>query len=157
MPRRFSLKYTLLASSFALALGAPTAIADSATTAPLEQFAVHAETSTYNVRYDPIADFMGAFTDVERGRVKISYAAVEQQGQRFLTQYTRYLRNVPVSSLSRDDQLAYWLNTRNMLVVKAMAESNSRRRLERARGTADAPGEMWTEKLITIQGVELSI
>ncbi|MEL6324533.1 MAG: hypothetical protein AAFQ84_09930, partial [Pseudomonadota bacterium] len=50
-----------------------------------------------------------------------------------------------------------WLNTRNILIVQAMAESNSRRRMQRARGTAEAPGSMWTEKRISFGDTELSI
>jgi len=71
--------------------------------------------------------------------------------------YMRYLASVPVSTLSENDQLAYWLNTHNMLVIDAMTGSRDRRRMSRARGTPQAPGSMWSEKRITVDGVELSI
>lgn len=71
--------------------------------------------------------------------------------------YKRYLSGVPVSQLTRNDQLAFWLNTRNMMVVDAMVNSKSRRRMSSLRGTPTEPGKMWTEKLITIEGVELSL
>ena len=155
--KRTSLKSILLAASFAVSLGPVTAIADTAEPAALTQFTAHADTSGYAVRYQPIAQFTQAFAQEERGRTKIAYAAVNQQGMRFLTQYVRYLQDVPVEQLSRDDQLAFWLNTRNMLIVQAMTESNSRRRMQRNRGTAAEPGEMWTEARINIDGVDLSI
>lgn len=134
----------------------PMAAADTPGDA-LPQFTTYAEASSFTVDYQPISAFGDAFCTEERGRVKVAYAAINQQGQRFLTQYTNYLERVPVSSLSRDDQLAFWLNTRNMLIIQAMAESPNRRRLQRLRGTADAPGELWTAKRVTIDGVELSI
>lgn len=153
----YRFKSVYLATSLAISLPASVAFAEPATPEALAQYAVAAETSTYLVRYDPIQNFTNAFGREERGRMKIAYAAVNQQGQRFLEQYVAYLQDVPVASLSRDDQLAFWLNTRNMLIVQAMAESNSRRRLQRTRGTATEPGSMWTEKRITINGTELSI
>jgi len=148
-------KVMLLAAGSALLLGAPAGFAEDANS--FAQFSTAAETSSVAVDYRPIAQLTEAFGGEQRGRMKISYAALEQQGEAFMTTYMRYLSGIEVSSLSRDDQLAYWLNTRNMLVMDAMADSRSRRRMSSARGTPEAPGEMWTEKRITVQGVELSI
>ncbi|MEO0882071.1 MAG: DUF547 domain-containing protein [Pseudomonadota bacterium] len=157
MHSRSTFRNTLLAAGLALALTTPATVADTPDATPYAQFAAHSETSTYTVRYQPIQQFTTAFGNEERGRMKIAYSALNQQGERFLTQYVTYLSQVPVSTLSRDDQLAFWLNTRNMLIVKAMADSRSRRNVKRNRGTADEPGAMWTEKRVTIDGVELSI
>ena len=44
-----------------------------------------------------------------------------------------------------------------MLVMQAMTDPKARRDMKKARGTADAPGAMWTQKRITVQGVELSL
>lgn len=136
-----------------LATSAAPAIAESIS----EKFAASAATSQAQVDYRPIGQFTDAFCTVERSRVQCAYDAMGQQGERFLNRYESYLSNVPVSRLSKDDQLAYWLNTRNMLVVHAIAESKSRRSLKDGRGTFAAPGEMWTKKRISVEGVELSI
>lgn len=148
-------KVALLAAGSAFLMGAPAGFAEDA--ASFAKFSTAAETSSLEVSYEPIAQFTKAFGDEQRGRVKIAYAAVEQQGEDFMKRYMRYLSAVPVSSLSRHDQLAYWLNTRNMLVMEAMSDSRSRRRMKTARGTPDAPGDMWTDKRIKVEGVELSI
>ncbi|MEO1405588.1 MAG: DUF547 domain-containing protein [Pseudomonadota bacterium] len=157
MSLRSQLRNTVLAAGLALTLASPISSAETPDATPYTQFAAHTETSTFNVRYDPIMQFTDVFANEERGRLKIAYSAVSQQGDRFLNQYVNYLSNVPVTTLTRDDQLAYWLNTRNMLIVKAMADTSSRRRVKQNRGTADDPGQMWTEKRITIDGVDLSI
>ena len=154
MPSRYFKTIFLTVTSAAL-LGAPTAFAANAD--PFSKFSSAAATSSVNVDYSPIAQFSKAFGKQERGRTKISYAAVEQQGKRFLNVYINRLSNVPVSSLSRDDQLAYWLNTHNMLVMQVMADPNGRRDMRKSRGTGVAPGELWTQKRIKVQGVDLSL
>lgn len=149
------LKTLILTATSAGLLAAPSAFA--ASTGAFAQFNSSTTTSSVNVDYSPIMKFSEAFGVEERGRTKISYSAVEQQGQRFLNAYINRLSNVAVSSLSRNDQLAYWLNTHNMLVMQAMTDPKARRSMKKSRGTADAPGAMWTQKRITVQGVELSL
>lgn len=157
MTSKPSLRTLFLAASSAALLGLPGGHAEDQAAASLAQFAMAAETSSFVVDYSPIMTFSRAFGREEGGRMKIAYAAVEQEGDRFMMQYTDYLADVPVTELTRNDQLAFWLNTRNMLVMDAMADSRARRRMKRARGTFAEPGPMWTEKRITIDGVDLSI
>ena len=152
---RKTFKIAMLAAGSALIMGAPAGFADEA--AGVAKFSTASEVSAYQVDYSPIAKFTNAFATTERGRTKIAYAAVADQGKGFMKTYKRYLSGVPVSQLTRNDQLAFWLNTRNMMVVDAMVNSKSRRRMSNLRGTPEAPGKMWTEKLITVEGVELSL
>jgi len=149
------LKTILLTATSVAFFAAPAAFA--ADPGSFDKFATSAPTSSVNVDYTPIQQFSNAFGQERSGRTKISYSAVEQQGQRFLNLYMQRLASVQVSSLSRNDQLTYWLNTHNMLVMQAMTDSKARRDMSKARGTADAPGPMWTQKRITVQGVELSL
>lgn len=152
---RKSFKIAMLAAGSALIMGAPAGFADEA--AGIAQFSTASEVSAFQVDYSPIKKFTDAFAQTQRGRTKIAYAAVADQGKAFMQTYMNYLSSVPVSKLTRDEQLAYWLNTRNMLVVDAMVNSKSRRRMANLRGTPEAPGKMWTEKLITVEGVSLSL
>lgn len=149
------LKTILLTATTMAMFAAPATFAAEA--GSFDKFSTSSPTSSVNVDYSPIKQFSDVFGKKERGRTKISYAAVEQKGQNFLRVYLSRLANVQVSSLSRDDQLAYWLNTHNMLVMQAMTNPKERRDMSKARGTADAPGEMWTQKRITVQGTELSL
>ena len=147
MKRQNTLKAVLLAASSAILLTAPAGFADE--TGDFAQFSASAEVSNYAVDYRPIQQFTKAFALEQRGRMKVSYAAVEQQGEAFMKTYMKYLSEVPVSTMTRDDQLAYWLNTRNMLVIDAMTDSKSRRRMSAQRGTPDNPGDLWTCLLYT--------
>lgn len=154
MARKLSFKQALFVAGAALVFGAPTALAQDANFA---KFEVAAETSGYNVEYKPLNDFMGAYSREERGRTKLAYASFGDTGTRFLRQYVGYLDGVPVTSLTRDEQLAYWLNTRNILIVQGMAEARNRRKVKAQRGTFAAPGDFWTTKRIEVQGEQLSI
>jgi len=149
------LKAILLTATSIALFSAPASFA--ADTGAFSKFSSAAPTSTVTVDYTPIKQFSTAFGRTERGRTKISYAAAEERGKNFLNGYMARLSRVQVASLSRNDQLAYWLNTHNMLVMQAMTDSDARRKMSKARGTADAPGEMWTKKRITVQGTLLSI
>ena len=155
MTSRNVLKEILLTATAAAVFAAPAAYASDP--GSFDKFSTSSPTSSVTVDYSPIKQFSEAFGREDRGRTKISYAAVEQQGQNFLTAVMARFAAVQVSSLSRDDQLAYWLNTHNMLVMQAMTDSKARRNMSTARGTADAPGEMWTKKRITVQGTDLSL
>jgi len=149
------LKTILLTATTIAMFAAPATFAAEA--GSFDKFSTSSPTSSVNVDYSPIKQFSDVFGKTERDRTKISYTAVEQKGQNFLRVYLSRLANVQVSSLSRDDQLAYWLNTHNMLVMQAMTDPKARRDMDKARGTAEAPGAMWTQKRITVQGTELSL
>lgn len=131
----------------------PSAIANSIS----EKFSASSETSEHRVDYRPIGQFTDAFCTETSRRTACAFDAIGQQGREYLTRYSAYLQQIPVSELDENDQLAFWLNTRNVLILHAIAEANNKRSLRSARGTFEAPGEMWTEKRITIEGVELSI
>lgn len=151
------LKSTILAGLMSLAFATPVAFAQDPVLNDFAQFSTAAEASSVAVNYEPVDQLLGAFTDENRGRMDVAYAAIDDRVQGALDTYIDYLAIVPVTQLSREDQLAYWLNTRNVLIISAMAESRSRRRMSSDRGTFAEPGEMWTEKRITVEGAELSI
>jgi len=79
------------------------------------------------------------------------------EGVEFLKAYSEALAGLSPSSLSRHEQLAYWLNLRNIMVIQAIAAEPPGRSLKGERGTVAEPGEMWTRKRLTIENVSLSI
>ena len=120
-------------------------------------FATANEQGSVSVDYMPYSDFFNALSVQERGRTLVAYEAVRENALSFMTSYSDFIAQVDVTRLSRDDQLAFWLNTRNFLVVKALSEESSFRNFDDKRGTPSAPGPLWTEPRITINGVNLSI
>ena len=120
-------------------------------------FATASEQSAASVDYGPYAEFFDLLSVQERGRTLVAYEAVRENALPFMTSYIDFISQFDVTMLSRDDQLAFWLNTRNFLVVKALSEERSFRNFDDKRGTPSAPGPLWTAPLITVNGVNLSI
>ncbi|MEO0817512.1 MAG: DUF547 domain-containing protein [Pseudomonadota bacterium] len=142
------------------ALAAVALVSTPAALAQSGDFAVFAEANgqgSTSVDYGPYREFFSALSVQERGRTLVAYDAVRESAGSFLAAYANGLSRVDVTALKRDDQLAFWLNARNMLVVKALSEERSLRGFDNKRGTPMAPGPLWTEPRITINGVDLSI
>ena len=115
------------------------------------------ELSTPAVDYALMETFMSNLSSNERGRPSIAYAAARENGAGFFSHYETQLVAVDVEALSEDDQLAYWLNLQNFLVVKAVTLDTKKTNLKSLRGTAKKPGKMWTKDRVTIGGQSYSI
>lgn len=143
----------LIASLTGLCLAVPAALADEAETVA----AAEAGATLSSDVYAPLNQLLQNFGRADDGRLEIAYAAIDDRVQRALSQYIDYLGTVPVSALTQQDQLAFWLNTRNTLIIQAMADSRNRRRMSAHRGTFAEPGPMWTQDRISVGGEDLSI
>jgi len=120
-------------------------------------FTVYDEANTQFIGYDEFDTFLKHF-GVKRGkRLNMHYSAMRPQGVVFLDSYRDALGGVSPSKMSRQEQLAYWLNLRNLLVIRAIAVDSPGRSLKGERGDHADPGEMWTRRRLTIEGVSLSI
>jgi len=75
------IKTILLTATSMAIFAAPASFA--ADPGSFDKFRASAPTSSVNIDYSPIEKFSAAFGRKERGRTKISYAAVEQKGQKF--------------------------------------------------------------------------
>lgn len=105
----------------------------------------------------PYEEIISALSVPENGRTLIAYDAAHEGALPFFAQYVDYLSGIPVERLNRDEQLAYWLNTRNILLVQGLAEQSRVRGFKKKRGTPGAPGAFWTETRITVAGTALSL
>ncbi|MEL6862381.1 MAG: DUF547 domain-containing protein [Pseudomonadota bacterium] len=142
-----------LFAAIAVAFAAPlTANAEDAAL-----FTQHDATSVVTVDNTAYSSMIEGLTAIERGRPLVAYEIARAEARPFFTQYASFLEGVPVSQLNRDEQLAFWLNTRNVLLIKAAVDENRIRRYKKLRGTPDAPGAFWTEPRITIDGTPLSL
>ncbi|MDZ7628890.1 MAG: DUF547 domain-containing protein [Parvularculaceae bacterium] len=125
--------------------------------AGLEQFAARAEQSAAAVDYAPLDEYLDVFGVPSGKRLKFKFAAAQDVGTKFLREYVDKLAATSPATLSGDDQLAFWLNLRNALVLAHLSESGGRASMKKDRGVASAPGAAWTAKSVTVDGVALSI
>ena len=120
-------------------------------------FSLSVEDSTATVDGTPYSEIIRALTVAEHGRTLVAYDVAYAQALPFFDEYADYLAQIPVETLNRDEQLAYWLNTRNFLLVKGLAEERRIRGFKKKRGTPTDPGKFWTETRITVSGQALSL
>jgi hypothetical protein len=90
-------------------------------------------------------------------RLRFRFDASREDGTKFLRQYAEALAAHGPAGLSADDQLAYWLNLHNLLVLAHVSSTGGKADMENDRGRGDAPGPAFTAKLITVAGVPLSL
>ncbi len=122
----------------------------------LSVFALNDPASAKVVDHQPLGSFIETFAVAEGGRRAVNYSAARGRGADYLSSYAQFLSTLNPSTLRSDEQLAYWLNLRNALVLLAFSEKGGGN-LKKLRGVYDAPGEGWTKKRVTIAGTELSI
>lgn len=139
------------------AIALAVAIPLSASAEGLEKFAARAETSASAVDYAPLDEYLDVFGVPASKRLKFKFDKSQDVGTKYLRQYTEQLSTNSPATLSGDDQLAYWLNLRNALVLAHLSESGGRANMKKDRGEGQAPGAAWTAKTVTIDGVALSI
>ncbi len=132
---------------------------NAATAGPFEHLSIFGSNnpdSAIVVDHQPLGSFLEVFAVVEGGRRAINYSAARGRGADYLSSYAQFLSTLTPSALRSDEQLAYWLNLRNALVLHAFSEKGGGN-FKKLRGAFDAPGEGWTEKRVTVEGIELSI
>ncbi|MGF1545614.1 MAG: DUF547 domain-containing protein [Parvularculaceae bacterium] len=123
----------------------------------LEKFATSNEDNPQTINYGPIDEFIDAVS-VKRGdRRNFRYSVLSDQGKPALDAYISSLTGITPTALSKREQLTYWLNLHNLLVLRAVASEGGKRSLKRPRGEFDDPGELWTRKLVSVEGAPVSL
>lgn len=127
---------------------------------PIEQavevFQQHQPASLVSFKTDGIVAFMNSYSEIDKQRTKLNYATIRGGGAKDLLRTIQYFRDFPMDQLSKEGQLAYWLNLRNLLVVFAITVNGGNGPVDE-RGTFDEPGSMWSTKRVVVDGVNLSI
>ena len=124
---------------------------------PFDKFAAADPASTRKIDYKPIDDFYEAVSVKSRKRQDFRYSVLKDQGVAVLDSYIGFFATISPSEFSKNEQLAFWLNLRNLLVIRNIAVDKPSRSLKKERGDFQSPGDMWTQKHITVEGVALSI
>ena len=123
----------------------------------IAQFSAFNADSQSTINYEQVNVYIEAVSVQSRGRVKFRYDAIGGQAKPFLDGVINFLEAQDPTQFNRDEQLAYWLNFRNLLVLQSIADTSRRRSLATKRGTLGEPGSMWTEKRTSVNGERLSI
>ncbi|WP_085901957.1 DUF547 domain-containing protein [Kiloniella majae] len=92
------------------------------------------------------------------GIARIAYHRVSFNDQLALKEHLKYLQNIKVSNLNRDQQLAYWVNLYNAATVNLILEHMP---VESIRDINISPGLFasgpWGKKILRIEGEKVSL
>ncbi|HXV73383.1 MAG TPA: DUF547 domain-containing protein, partial [Sphingomonadales bacterium] len=94
--------------------------------------------------------------EVRPGVTRFAYAAVTPADRNMLRSYLAHLSNVDVDRLNQSEQLAFWLNAYNALLVKAVLDAWPVKSPNEAGGTLFSPGP-WEEKSFRVYDIRLSL
>lgn len=110
--------------------------------------------STFAVDYSAWQRFTADYADPKSSRGALDFVYVANRGLGYLSNYIFALEKVPVSMLSRDEQLAYWLNLHNAGAVQTTASSLP---LRDDTTREIVLGKKWREKSLSVEGEKLSL
>lgn len=121
------------------------------------RWAAHDKNSTFVVDHSWWENFMADHTDRHDGIGVLDYVYVSNRGLGGLASYVYALQHVPVSKLSRDEQLAFWLNLHNALAAQTTAQSLDSIAQWSATTRHLVLGKPWREKNVEVEGQSLSL
>ncbi len=118
------------------------------------RWSTHNPSNTQTPDYSPLDIFLGGYADKKGSRTTFAYQAMGKRGAKFLDEYVTYLQSIPVSKMSRDQQLAFWLNLHN---AAALRETLSAYPARRVKALVEGNGSAWERKSLIVEGEPLSL
>ena len=123
----------------------------------MERWLVNDQLSGRAVDHSPWQNLLGAYLVArDEGESAFNYAAVTDQDQEVLSQYIIMLGRTDVDRLNRDEQMAFWINAYNALVVSIVLEDYPVRSINDIGGWFFSPGP-WKEKRFRVYLINLSL
>ncbi len=89
----------------------------------VDKFATYDESSISAVSYSVVDQILGAFVVEERGRSVVRYGIMKGAGQRAIESVVSGFENIPPAKLNREEQLAFWLNLRTLMVLHSTSSA----------------------------------
>ncbi|MFN3233443.1 MAG: DUF547 domain-containing protein [Alphaproteobacteria bacterium] len=118
----------------------------------------HEAQSTAVVDHGPWAEFLKTYLlEGADGVNRLRYGAVTPADKAALDNYVVRLETTPVSTLNRNEQMAYWFNLYNAVTVKIVIEAYPVKSIRKVlSGGFFSPGP-WKRDLVTVEGQRLSL
>jgi len=146
----------LLAGALALAV----ALAPASRAAPSaelwERWTAHDPGSEATVDHSAWDDFLGRHLAERDGINLVRYSRVPQEDRAALAGYVEALAGTAVSSLARDEQMAYWVNLYNALTIGIILDNLP---VDSIRDISDGlfSSGPWDRKVVSVEGEELTL
>jgi hypothetical protein len=124
-----------------------------------ERWLAHDPASTLQIDHDDWDAFLVSYLRIgEDGVHRVAYGEVTPADRALLENYVARLAALPISVYSRPEQMAYWINLYNALVVRLVVNHYPIASIRDVGKGPDAPGVgPWQRQLVEIEGTPLSL
>jgi hypothetical protein len=110
------------------------------------------------IDHSPMSSILKFLTVEDDAKSSMLYYLSKGKALNYITSYRKYLESLPVSLLNKDEQLAYWLNLHNIVVIEMLSSSNKlTKKIKKLRGQPGKPGKVWAEKRVQVEQNQLSL
>lgn len=121
---------------------------------PLARFETSNAQSREVIDYKVIDGVLGSLVIEAGNTTEVRYDAIKGDGVRIITQLVSGFATIDPTALNADEQLAYWLNLRMLMVMRSACQAYPATKPE---GLLEAGSGFYTAKGAKIAGVDLSI
>lgn len=150
MPVNRSIAWSLLTIGLILCWQPAAAGADSDT----DQWSAHDPNGTVFVNYRAWIGFMAHFSEPDSFGRNIDYLKLHHRALGFLEKFVEKLGQLPVADLTRDQQLAFWLNLHNAEALRLAGQAFP---AENMKSLVIGDDSAWNRKTLTVNDKPLSL
>lgn len=124
-----------------------------------DRWLAHDPASLLQIDHDDWDAFLVRYLRIGADGVhRVAYGAVAPEDRALLENYVARLGGLPISRYSRPEQMAYWINLYNALVVRLVIDHYPVASIRDIGKGSDAPGVgPWRRKLVEVEGTPLSL
>ena len=124
-----------------------------------DRWAAHDPASTRHVDHAQWDAFLVRYLRIGADGVhRVAYGSVTPADRALLDDYIARLAAVPISAYNRAEQMAYWINLYNALVVRLVLDHYPIASVRDIGGPPEAPGGgPWAMALVEVEGIPLSL
>lgn len=124
-----------------------------------DRWLAHDPASLLQIDHDDWDAFLVRYLRIGADGVhRVAYGAVAPEDRALLENYVARLGGLPISRYSRPEQMAYWINLYNALVVRLVIDHYPVASIRDIGKGSGAPGVgPWRRKLVEVEGTPLSL
>jgi hypothetical protein len=119
----------------------------------------HNPDSTYRVDHSDWDAFLVRYLRIGADGVhRVAYGEVTPADRALLDRYIAHLAELPITAYDRAEQMAYWINLYNALVVRLVLDHYPIASIRDIGSATGAPGAgPWRQELVRVEGIPLSL
>ena len=123
-----------------------------------ERWTAHDPQSKRHIDHAEWQDFLTRYLRIGTDGIhRVAYGEVTAADRARLDDYIARLAALPISGYDRPEQMAYWINLYNALVVRLVIHHYPIASIREIGSKQGAPGRPWDETLLEVEGVPLSL